>query len=101
MTLAVSGDGDYIDNNGQYKDGGAELVPRGAVDAARVRWPGRLIVQKNDLSVCIPDAPGTDTIYDMVWDYQPRMSEDKCSSPFTTIRPSVACGSPNIRPMIR
>ena len=49
-------------------------------------------MQKNDLSVCIPDAPGTDTIYDIIWDYQPDVA-GKCSSPFITIRP---IGSPAV-----
>ncbi|MBA2436066.1 MAG: hypothetical protein H0V54_13470 [Chthoniobacterales bacterium] len=34
---------------------------------ARAGWPGRLIVQKNSLATSNPPAPGTDTVYQVLW----------------------------------
>jgi hypothetical protein len=68
VTLAVAGNGE---NHGIDLDPTSDYVARNAVLNARASWPGRLFVQKNDLSTCIPAAPGTDTLYDMIWDFQP------------------------------
>jgi hypothetical protein len=32
-----------------------------------------MIAQKNDLKSCIPVAPGIDTLYSMIWDFQPNV----------------------------
>ncbi len=69
VSLAVNGDlhwglGYDLDPTGDY-------VARNAVLNARALWPGRLIVQKNDLSTFIPVAPGTGTYYQMISDFQP------------------------------
>ena len=37
----------------------------------RALWPGRLIVQKNDLSTFSPAYPGTNTIYDIMTESAP------------------------------
>lgn len=69
VTLAVAG-------NGRAKQGG-QLDPdenyaaRTAVAAARGTWPGRLIVQKNSLSTSNPTAPGTGTLFQILWDSRP------------------------------
>ena len=68
VTLAVGGNGHV---NGTNLDPTADYVARNAVLNARTSWPGRLVVQKNDLKTCIPQAPGTDTLYEMIWDFQP------------------------------
>src|SRR5215831_17428941 len=69
VTLAVNGDlhwglGYDLDPTGDY-------VARNAVLNANASWPGRLIVQKNDLSTFIPVFPGTGTYYQMISDFQP------------------------------
>jgi hypothetical protein len=68
VTLAVGGNGHV---NGLNLDPTNDYVARNAVLNARASWPGRLFVQKNDLKTCIPPAPGTDTLYEMIWDFQP------------------------------
>jgi hypothetical protein len=70
VTLAVGGNGH---GNGLNLDPTEDYVARNAVLNARASWPGRLFVQKNDLKTCIPPAPGTDTLYEMIWDFQPRV----------------------------
>ena len=68
VTLAVGGTGD---GHGIDLDPTDDYVARNAVLNARASWPGRLFVQKNTLKTCIPAPPGTDTIYEMIWDFQP------------------------------
>ncbi|PYK08118.1 MAG: hypothetical protein DME65_14710, partial [Verrucomicrobia bacterium] len=34
-------------------------------------WPGRLIVQKNTLGTFIPAAPGTGSVWELLWDSRP------------------------------
>lgn len=63
LTLAVAGDG-KLDPDTNY-------VARNVIAAARTSWPGRLIVQKNSLAAFIPPAPGTGTLYDVVWTSRP------------------------------
>ena len=63
-TLAVSGSGPKLDPDPSY-------VARNAVLNARASWPGRLIVQKNTLETFIPDAPGTGTLWQLLWDSRP------------------------------
>jgi hypothetical protein len=68
VTLAVgfNGEGHGID-----LDPTEDYVARNAVLNARASWPGRLFVQKNTLSTCIARPPGTDSQYEMIWDFQP------------------------------
>jgi hypothetical protein len=68
VTLAVGGTGE---GHGIDLDPTNDYVARNAVLNARASWPGRLFVQRNSLSTCIPAAPGTDTLYEMIWDFQP------------------------------
>src|SRR6266542_3633234 len=68
VTLAVGGNGH---GHGTDLDPTEDYVARNAVLNARASWPGRLFVQKNDLSTCIRAAPGTDTLYSMTWYFQP------------------------------
>lgn len=63
VTLAVASNGD-LDSDSDY-------VARNAIATARASWPGRLIVQKNCLSAINPPAPGTGTIFQLLWDSQP------------------------------
>jgi hypothetical protein len=60
LTLAVGGNGPALDPDPSY-------VARNAVLNARASWPGRLIVQKNTLEAFIPDAPGTATLWELLW----------------------------------
>ncbi|MBA3962945.1 MAG: beta-galactosidase [Chthoniobacterales bacterium] len=63
ITLAVAGDG-QLDSDVSY-------VARNAIATARASWPGRLIVQKNSLGAFNPPAPGTGTVYQVLWDSRP------------------------------
>ncbi len=65
LTLAVAGNGNL--------DPDVNYVARNAVLSARAKWPGRLIVQKNSLAAYTPPAPGTDTVYQVVWDFRPEV----------------------------
>src|SRR5439155_11218910 len=63
-TLAVSGSGPKLDPDPSY-------VARNAVLNACASWPGRLIVQKNTLETIIPNAQGTGTRWNLLWDCRP------------------------------
>jgi hypothetical protein len=63
ITLAVAGNGGL--------DPDVSYVARNAIATARASWPGRLIVQKNSLAAKTPPAPGTGTVYDVVWESRP------------------------------
>jgi hypothetical protein len=63
VTLAVAGDGSL--------DPDTDYVSRNAVATANLSWPGRLIVQKNCLSAVNPPAPGTGTVFQLLWDNRP------------------------------
>ncbi len=63
VTIAVGGSGNL--------DSDASYVARNAVAAAKAKWPGRLIVQKNDLATFNPPAPGTGTLFQPLWDNRP------------------------------
>jgi hypothetical protein len=69
VTLAVGGNG-HVGATGNL-DPDASYVARNAVLDARASWPGRLIVQKNSLSTFIPAAPGTGTLWQLLWDSGP------------------------------
>ncbi len=66
ITLAVAGDGNL--------DADVSYVARNAIAAARASWPGRLIVQKNCLAAKNPPAPGTGTVFDVLWESQPQVA---------------------------
>lgn len=68
VTLAVGGSGHV---KGTNLDPTNDYAARTAVATARASWPGRLNVQKNDLSTSIPVFPGTDTLYQMISDFAP------------------------------
>ena len=68
VALAVGGSGHI---NGTNLDPENDYAARAAVTQARADWPGRLVVQKNDLKTTVPPAPGTDSLYEMIWDFQP------------------------------
>jgi Beta-galactosidase len=63
LTLAVAGNGNL--------DPDVNYVARNAVLTARASWPGRLIVQKNSLATFNAPAPGTGTVYQLLWDSRP------------------------------
>lgn len=57
-TMAVGGNGNQLDG-----PGGNQVLARRLIDEARLRWPTRtMVMQKNDLSVCITAAPGTGSL---------------------------------------
>lgn len=62
-TIAVAGNGN-LDPDSHY-------VPRNAILTARASWPDRLIVQKNNLATFNPPAPGTGTVFELLWDSRP------------------------------
>src|SRR2546421_131990 len=64
VTLSIGGNGPALDPDPSY-------VARNAVLNARASWPGRLIVQKNTLETFIPNAPGTGTLWQLLWDSRP------------------------------
>ena len=71
VTLAVGGTGE---GHGIDLDPTEDYVARNAVLNARASWPGRLFVQRNILSTCIPPAPGTGTLFEtLMWDFQPQV----------------------------
>jgi hypothetical protein len=72
VTLAVGGDEHW--GLGANLDPTADYVARNAILNAQASWPGRLIVQKNDLSTFIPLFPGTGTFYQMLSDFPPNVA---------------------------
>jgi len=68
VTLAVAANGTKLD---QPNPDPADYVARTVKDDERALWPGRLIIQKNDLSTFIPLFPGTGTIYDIITESAP------------------------------
>jgi hypothetical protein len=69
VSLAVSTNGHT--GHGPNLDPDANYVARNAVLNARASWPGRLIVQKDSLATFIPSAPGTGTVWQILWDSRP------------------------------
>lgn len=63
ITLTVAGNG--------HLDADVSYVARNAIATARASWPGRLIVQKNSLAAFTSPAPGTGTVYEVLWDSRP------------------------------
>jgi len=63
VTLAVAGDG-TLDPDPNY-------AADAAISTARATWPGRLIVQKNNIAAFNPPAPGTDTVFEVIWSSRP------------------------------
>ncbi len=80
VTLAVGGNG-HAGNSGNL-DPDASYVARNAVAAAKAKWPGRLIVQKNDLSTVNPAAPGMGTLFQPIWDNRPDVAGQMLDSSF-------------------
>jgi hypothetical protein len=66
VSMAVGGDGPTLDPDPSY-------VARNAVLAARASWHGRFFVQKNTLATFVPRAPGTNTLYNLLWDSAPNI----------------------------
>ncbi len=71
ITLAVGGSG-HAGATGNL-DPDESYVARNVVLAAEATWPGRLIVQKNNVAAFIPQAPGADTLYQLLWDSRPNV----------------------------
>jgi Beta-galactosidase len=63
VTLAIAGNGG-LDPDPNY-------AARNAILAARAIWPGRLIVQKNNLATFNPPAPGAGTVFEPLWESRP------------------------------
>ena len=63
-----------------------------------------LTCKKNDLSTTIPAAPGTDTLYAMIWDFQPdvagQMVYQCVNDPTYRANGGVAAGSGDYAPRI-
>jgi len=101
LTLAVAGNGGL--------DPDRDYVPRNVVLWARAIWPGRLIVQKNNLSTFNPAAPGLGTVFEFLWDSRPdiagqmlwncasdptyRMNSGIAGDPATVLHESVNAGN--------
>jgi hypothetical protein len=91
VTLAVGGTGE---GHGIDLDPTEDYVARNAVLNARASWPGRMFAQMNTLSTCIPAAPGTDTLYEMIWDFQPLVGGQMLYPCVNDPTYRVACGVP-------
>ena len=101
VTLAIAGNGG-LDSDPNY-------AARNAILAARALWPGRLIVQKNNLATFNPPAPGTNSVFQPLWDSRPdiggqmlwncsndtsyRMNDGVADSPATILHKSVDAGA--------
>ena len=91
VTMAVGGTGHV---NGINLDPTEDYLARNAILNARALWPGRMIAQKNDLKSCIPLAPGTDTLYSMIWDFQPDVGGQMVFQCFNDPSFRANCGIP-------
>ncbi len=101
VTLAIAGSGGL--------DPDPDYVARNAILAARATWPGRFIVQKNNLATFNPPAPGTGTVFEPLWDSRPdiggqmlwncssdtsyRMNDGVADDPATILHKSVDAGA--------
>jgi hypothetical protein len=72
VSLAVGGDEHW--GLGYDLDPTADYVAVNAILNANISWPGRLIIQRNDLSTFIPPFPGTGTFYQMLSDFPPNIA---------------------------
>ncbi|CAN5587599.1 hypothetical protein BH18VER2_BH18VER2_07660 [soil metagenome] len=68
VTLAVGGDGTL---DLPFAE---DYVARTAITSARLLYGERMIAQRNNLSADIVDAPGTGTLYEMIWDFRPEVA---------------------------
>ena len=91
VTLAVGGNGS---GGALHLDPTDDYLARNAILNARALWPGRMIAQKNDLKTCIPVAPGTDTLYSMIWDFQPDVGAQMAFQCFNDSTYKANCGIP-------
>ncbi|MEO5754504.1 MAG: beta-galactosidase [Chthoniobacterales bacterium] len=80
VTLAVGGNG-HRGATGNL-DPDESYVARNAVLAARGTWPGRLIVQKNSLATYNAPAPGSGTVYQLLWDSRPDVGAQMLDSTY-------------------
>jgi Beta-galactosidase len=64
VAIAVGSTSPQLDPDNSY-------VARNAVLAANTTWPGRLIVQRESLSMLTPSAPGTGSMWELVWNNLP------------------------------
>jgi hypothetical protein len=72
VSLAVGGDQHW--GLGYNLDPTSDYVARNTILNTAISWPGRLIVQRNDLSTFIPVFPGTGTFYQMLSDFPPNVA---------------------------
>ena len=90
VTLAEGGNGNVLDG-----PDGETLVARTAIDSARVLYPGRLIVQRNSLSTCIPDPPGDlNSVWNVLWTSRPDIGAQMVFQCFGDSTYTVNCGVP-------
>lgn len=101
VTLAIALNGG-LDPDPNY-------AARNTILAARTIWPGRLIVQKNNLAAFNPPAPGTNSVFQLLWDSRPdvggqmlwncssdtsyRMNKGVADAPATILRKSIDAGA--------
>ncbi|HEY2712886.1 MAG TPA: beta-galactosidase [Chthoniobacterales bacterium] len=101
VTLAVAADG-ALDPDPNY-------AADSAIATARATWPGRLIVQKNNIAAYNPAAPGTGTVFEEVWSSRPdvagqmlwscyndttyRMNKGIADDPATILHKSIVAGA--------
>jgi len=90
VTLAEGGNGNVLDG-----PDGETLVARTAIDNARALYPGRLIVQRNSLSTCIPDPPGDlNSVWNVLWTSRPDVAAQMVFQCFGDSTYTVNCGVP-------
>jgi hypothetical protein len=87
VTLAEGGSGN-LDPDFTY-------VARNAIANARSLYPGRLIVQRNALSVCIPEPPGEEfEVWNLLWISQPDVAGQMLFTCHDDPTYQVNCGVP-------
>jgi Beta-galactosidase len=90
LTLAEGGNGNTLDG-----PGGETLVARTAIADARARYPGRLIVQRNALSTCIPLPPDDpNSVWNVIWISRPDVAGQMLFQCFDEPTYRVNCGVP-------
>jgi hypothetical protein len=91
VTLPEGGNGNTLDG-----PGGETLVARTAIANARALYPGRLIVQRNALSTCIPEPPDDpNSVWNVIWISRPDVAAQMLFQCFEEPTFRVNCGIPD------
>ena len=90
VALAEGGNGNQLDG-----PGGETLAARTAIADARALYPGRLIVQRNALSTCIPEPPDDpNSVWNVIWISRPDVAAQMLFQCFEEPSFRVNCGIP-------